>query len=469
VPPIPADPRALPRRRLLGAGATSLLLSACGGGGGADPTPPPPPPPGLFRHEVDGVALVKARSQAGAVLMLEEKLCSIFEQAPVRRLARRVGDTLQRWEAPAGWHLLDFADHPSGELSLVLTTASQVRLLRLDAGLATLSDQLLLDPLLPQDPYLDEGGIFRPALQQPHLMRDAARVAALGDDLILAIRAGLQQVVAYRFARGAQQPRWRRLVEPGCSVGGRFLAGGCHDVYGQLENHLRLQLAVRGDGQIAVAVPGTSAIELFAAHRWHFNESLAADNGVLLTRLDADGHRLGTTVVATAGRTELHGLSATPTGWALVGRVRARGTEDGWDGYAALVDPQGGGGNVRLLNLEPGGDALFDIAALSDGGYLALGSCGYAQNPGGASISESAEPLLLRLDANASVVQRVAAAGGPRHNALRSLAWHGSGWLIGGLRNGPGTHSGDADLSLVRADGFLLERRDLPSAAGATR
>jgi hypothetical protein len=29
--------------------------------------------------------------------------------------------------------------------------------------------------------------------------------------------------------------------------------------------------------------------------------------------------------------------------------------------------------------------------------------------------------------------------------------------LVGGMRNGPGTHSGDADPSLVRAEGFLVE------------
>lgn len=449
------------RRALLGA---ALLLSACGGGSDDAPPPPPAPPPDAFAHESPGLALVKVRSQGTAVLMLEEKLCSIFEQAPVRRLARRANAAVQHWEAPAGWHLLDFAVHPSGEISLVLSTATQVRLLRLSSSLALLHDQALNDPQLPLDPVYDEGGgVLRPEAQQPYLMRDAARVAALGEDLILALRAGLHQVVAYRFARGAAQPRWRSLVEPGCSAGGRFVRGGTYDVYGQLENHLRLHLDVRADGQIGIAVPQMFAILLFDAHRRHFGEPLDASEGLLLSRLDAQGRRLGTSLVATSGRTELHSLRATPQGWALAGRLRSRATEDGWDGYLALVGAQGEGVSLHTLNQEPGGDALFDIAPLADGGYLAAGACASTQNPSGASISENAEPLLLRLAADGTVTQRIAFPAGPRHNALRSLAWGGHGWLIGGLRNGPGTHSGDADLGLVRADGFVSERRDLPA------
>ncbi len=457
------SPLLLQRRTLL---ASGLLLSACGGGGGdASPPPPPPPPPESFAHQVSGQALVKLRSQGGTVLMLEERLCSIFEQAPVRRLARHAAAQLQRWEAPAGWHLLDFAPHPSGEISLVLSNATQIRLLRLGSGLGLLQDQVLVDPGLAGDPCLDEGGILRADSQQPYLMRDAARVAALGEDLILALRAGLHQVVAYRFARGAALPSWRSLVEPGCSALGRFLSGGCYDVYGQLENHLRLQLDVRADGQIGIAVAQAPGIQLFASHQWHFGETLEASHGLLLTRLSPNGQRLGSTLLATQGRTELHALRATPGGWALAGRIRSRGTEDGWEGFAALVGAQGEGGTLRLLAQEPGSDALFDIAPLADGGFIAVGACAYAQNPGGASISESAEPLLLRLAANGVATARLALPAGPRHNALRSLAWHGSGWLIGGLRDGPGTHSGDNDLSLVRADGFVSERRDFPAAA----
>ncbi len=33
----------------------------------------------------------------------------------------------------------------------------------------------------------------------------------------------------------------------------------------------------------------------------------------------------------------------------------------------------------------------------------------------------------------------------------------GYGWLLGGMIDGPGTHSGDADRSLIVADGFLRE------------
>jgi hypothetical protein len=40
---------------------------------------------------------------------------------------------------------------------------------------------------------------------------------------------------------------------------------------------------------------------------------------------------------------------------------------------------------------------------------------------------------------------------------LRSLAARNGNWLVGGMVNGPGTHSGDGDQALIVADGFVHE------------
>jgi hypothetical protein len=103
------------------------------------------------------------------------------------------------------------------------------------------------------------------------------------------------------------------------------------------------------------------------------------------------------------------------------------------------------------------GDVFFDIVPLAQGRFLAAGAAGYTQNPDGASISDSSTPLLAVLESDGALAQRVPFAAGPRQNQLRSLAPRGGNWLVGGMVNGPGTHSGDGDPALITADGFVRE------------
>jgi len=106
---------------------------------------------------------------------------------------------------------------------------------------------------------------------------------------------------------------------------------------------------------------------------------------------------------------------------------------------------------------------FFDAAPLPSGRYLALGTTSYTQNPSGASISESAQPLLVLLNSDGSPAQNLAYTGGPRHNQLTTIAPLNGGWLLGGMVNGPGTHSGDADPGLIVADGFVRQVSNLPA------
>jgi hypothetical protein len=102
---------------------------------------------------------------------------------------------------------------------------------------------------------------------------------------------------------------------------------------------------------------------------------------------------------------------------------------------------------------------LLDVAPMADGRLLAAGSTGYVQNPSGASISEEARPLLLVLGSDGSLRDKLDVAAGPRHNQMRSVTPYGGSWLAAGMENGPGTHSADADLSLLRADGYVRSVR----------
>ena len=455
-------------RRCLAAFAACLVaaaLAACGGGGAAAVDPPPPDPAPVAR-QAPGWSVVKARAVGAATASLEEKPASLMQATPVpvRRLALLRGNAVQAsYTPPDGWLLLDFALHPSGQLSLLLATDKALKLARLDAAGQPLGESPLQDAQVAFDPAYELLGVRDPAAMLPFLAKDTARLAPLGEHVVAAVRTGMHAVVAYRYDwSGGFARRWRTLVEPGVTLPGRFLTSGSHDTFNQLVNHFSVALDAGADGTLAVAVPASFSAA-FEAHAAHFGQAIAASNGALVTRLSPAGERLGTTVIDTGQLAELHALRATGEGFALAGRVRTERRADGfgWDAWAATVGADGRLRHYRAIDVQQG-DALFDIVPAGAGRYLAAGAAGYWQNPAGASVSEEAAPLLLWLNEDLSVRQRVAWEAGPRHNQLRTLAVRGQGWLVGGLQNGPGTHSGDTDASRITADGLLRELRQLP-------
>jgi hypothetical protein len=143
----------------------------------------------------------------------------------------------------------------------------------------------------------------------------------------------------------------------------------------------------------------------------------------------------------------------------VLSEVRPDGS--GWNAFAALVGLDGTPGPYNVIDVDRG-DVLFDVTALPSGRYLALGTTGYIQNPSGASISEAAQPLLALLNPDGSLAQNLGYPSGARHNQLTTIAPRNGRWILGGMVNGPGTHSGDANRDLVVADGFLRETSNLP-------
>jgi hypothetical protein len=455
-----------PRSASLAIAALAVaLLAACGGGGGSSSPPEMPPPAQPLDLQVAGSAVVKVRAGAQGVTVMQETPLRIGEPGPQRTLAifDAGGARIGAYSPPPGFSLIDFARHPSGETTAILATARTVTLVRLDGSGMEVDESPLVDPLAPTDPYYDAGGLKDDGSMVPVLTRDAASAAPIGEEVAVALRTGRNAVVAYRFRH--QRPAgyalaWRTLVEPGLSIFAIGITSGTFDTYGQLENHWHVHLDADAAGNVVVGVVGrTITAPVFAAHADHFAEPLAAQNGVLVTRLDADGLRLGTTPIDTAQTSELHGLRLAGDDVALVGRVFSERRPDGtgWNAYAAHVDRASGAlRSYRVVDLDAG-EVLFDIQPLGANRFLVAGAAGYVENPDGASISESAAPLLAVLEADGTVRQRLAFPSGARQNPIRTLEPRGAKWLVGGMTNGPGTHSGDADRSLIRADGYVKE------------
>ena len=197
----------------------------------------------------------------------------------------------------------------------------------------------------------------------------------------------------------------------------------------------------------------------FRGHSEYFRViELQRSRGVLLTRVAiADGRRLGSTVIDTRELAGLHGVRVTPVAsyW--------------WAGFSPRYDPteavgmrslRWSGTMARPARTAPSMSSRRRIVRyfrVAQWAYIALGTTGYIQYPSGASISEAAQPLLVLLNTDGSLAQNLGYTGGARHNQLTTIAPLNGGWLLGGMINGPGTHSGDGDRALIVTDGFLRE------------
>jgi len=452
--------------------AAALLLGACGGGGGGSGGSEPPPPPAPLAVTTPGVAVVKARANGAGWVALTEKLRGLENTTtPDRRLlvssdGRQGGTPIT---APAGWSLVDVAVHPSGQLSVVLSTNKALKLQRRSANGTLIGESDFSDAQAATDPYLGDPLQLRDSQSlQPHATRDAVRIAPLGEDLVIALRTGRHAVVAHRMVHsgsGQFTRAWRTLVEPGVFIGAVGLTSGSFDPFNSLDNQWKLSLDVDAQGRSAIAV-NLGYTELAEGHAQHFNEPLVrqVEHGALATQLNAQGQRLGATVINTLQRSEVHALRWAGDQLLVAGRVRTEQRPDGfgWDAYLARL-PAGGaaGGSVQVLDFDRG-DVILDIAPTADGRLLLAGATGYWQNPTGGSISEESQPLLALVPAAGGNASRITAAAGPRHNQLRSVApWQGR-WLVGGFENGPGTHSADADANRLSADGHLRDRALAP-------
>jgi hypothetical protein len=320
-----------------------------------------------------------------------------------------------------------------------------------------------VDPQAASDPFFDTGSIHDDNSLLPVFTRDAVRVAAIGENLAVALRTGRNATVAYRFnhARPAGFTRaWRTLAEPGFSVFLTGITSGTFDTFDALQNHWQLRMDVDAAGNTAVGVVSRfPSAPLFEAHSRFFGGTIAGTNGFIVTRIAPDGTRLGATAVDTARQSELHGLRVNGDDIGAVGRVFTvqRADGGGWDAWSAHVSQASGTLSLyRVLDVDLG-EILFDIAALPQGRFLVAGAAGYTQNPTGGSVFEPSTPLLAVLESDGTLRSRIAFAPGPRLNELRSLALLGNRWIVGGMLNAPGTHSGDLDRTLITADGFARE------------
>ena len=447
----------------------TLLLASCGGSFGSEA--PPQPQPVVVDHPPSAsslsVAVIKFRAVGGEWVALTERLRRLEDTtAPDRQLLTALDGTQTpvAIDPPAGWSLIDFALHPSGQMTLVLATNKELRLQRRAANGDLIGESNFTDAAAPTDPFIGDTGPFLDSQSLVPLgTRDAVRVEPVGEDALLTLRTGRNAVIAHRLTwegGGIFSRRWRTLVEPGVQVGQVRLTGGTFDPFASLDNQWHVALDVDEQGRSAIAV-SLGKTNLPAGHREYFHEPIDAAlvSGAMVTILDATGLRLSATPIDTRVLSEVHAVRWAGDTVLVAGRMLTTIRDDGggWDGFLARLKFGNAAAEIQTLDFDRG-DVILDVAPLGDGRIVVAGSTAYLQNPTGGSISENAEPLLAVLPAAGMAARRTTLPVGPRHNQVRTVAAWREHWLIGGLENGPGTHSADSDPALLICDGYLREQ-----------
>jgi hypothetical protein len=401
---------------------------------------------------LSGSAALKARpAPDGDLVVLTERLQGqYFVTRPQRSLVwlTPAGELRRRDAPPAGWLLLDFALHPSGDVTEVLIEDTRLahtfRVVRLRSGQPAVQETL---PTAPRRDAPPEVGTL-----------DVARVMPAEEDTLLMYRTADAAVHAARLPAAGGGPAWDAQVEPGVDLLALGIAGGGFDNFGQGDRAYALMGDVTPAGEVYVAVPGNA--QSLAAHAAAFGDGLAAAAPLdayvcqvtLVTKLDASGRRLWSTLIdARHRRDELHGLRAAGQRVWLFGRADMQPVPDAWDGLLVRLDAATGAiEEARTLDID-GGDVFFDAVPTGDGRLLLAGATSYEENPWGVSISETRAPLAAVLSADGATLTRLPLSAGPRGNEARSVCLlDGSTLLVAGMQNAPGTHS-----EAITADGFV--------------
>jgi hypothetical protein len=393
----------------------------------------------------------------GLVVLYDKPVVLVAEWGRPSRTVFKVDGRGQEtmFHAPAsGRSVVDVAVHPSGDITVLEASDGGWFLLRFGELGALRGEVEVVDPAVLTD--LPAIGPAESTSPIERVTRDAGRIAADGEDVFGALRTGRHSVIAYRWGDGLSL-RSRTLVVPAHFIQATGLHGGTYDTFGQLEAHYGVFVGVDSDhvGYVGTSHARMESGLMLKAHKAVFGEALVTDPDWLdayVTRVDAEGKRLGTSVVGTADDEQLYELRAGAHGVYALGRSERwneQGT--GFDAMAAHVDATG---KVTMRTFDvASGDIAFDALEEPDGSLLVAGASGYAQNPNGASIVEASEAFVRRLRADGTT-ETVAIP--LRHNEARSLVRRSDGRIVaGGMTDGPGTHSGDGDHALVRAHGWV--------------
>ncbi len=428
------------------------------------------PAPG-FRYEAQNETVRSVLpTSSGALALREPTGGALTEHWVARSLAwfDEAGALLAELRATDDELFVDAVTHPSGEATLFVVDRRGCSLRRYSSSGTLLGSTPVSDPDLATDPTDTSAEPVIPwnvGGCQPTEIRESGRLAADGEHVYLVNRGGSSGTLLFRYVhergtftsalRVALFPRHAAPLPTGIVASHRVL----HSTHWSYVPRVAVDDA--GQARVLLVFGGGTSHDVYN----RFAPAPVSDTAaaVVLT-IDRGGAVVGSLELARGlawpGHVaEIEGMRWLRGGVVLVGRVApAPLPEDGrgWNGFLVRWLDESPQAQLAASQDIDGGDAFSDVAAV-DQGWVVAGRSGYWQNPRGASISEEARSEVLVLDSSGSVRQRLEIPQGLRHNAALSIAQSraGSHLFVGGLMNGPGSHSADGNPALLRADGWL--------------
>jgi hypothetical protein len=329
---------------------------------------------------------------------------------------------------------------------------------------------VVADPELYADRNAWLGSVPPTELRVGVLSEDSVRIAGTADEVVVSLLNDHNAVLAYRYKWDGS--RWQRvartLLSPATSQTPFLPIGASYDNFDAITNPFHVKLHASPDGAAYVALMATP--NRLVQHNAVFGttfEPLRSDgdrlnrpSDVLVFRIERDGRVAWSRLVGVADvDDEVYAVAAAPAGdrVAVVGRARRERGLDNSEWHATITTLDAAGNTKAAVVFDTADSGIAQCAAFAPDGALYVGGTeAFLQNPEGFSLYQNGRPFLLRLDPGSSAIVRRDELL-PRtegHAELRALAVSGQGLWLGGLERGPLTHTGDADRSLIRADGF---------------
>lgn len=332
---------------------------------------------------------------------------------------------------------------------------------------------VLDDPALAADGDSWFGDHAPTALRAGILSEDSVRIGGSQDEVVVSLMTEHNAVLVYRWRwDGASWQRGpRTLVTPASPVTPFLPIGASYDNFDAVANpyHAPLAVAKQGHAYVAFALTWSRLRKHNEALGTQFDplrsdeDLLNRPSDLLLTRIEPDGTRAWSRLVGTADvDDEVYAVAVDPDGGAgLAGRARRERGRDGseWDVTVTTLDAAGRTTAKLLYDAADSGIAQA-AAFAADGSLWVGGTEGWLQNPSGISLYQEGRPFLLQLQSGGSAgPARLVPRPGllpstTGHSELRALAVSAGKLWTAGLERGPLTHTGDADRSRVRSDGF---------------
>lgn len=402
-------------------------------------------------YKANNQGIIKKEMTSNVFFVLLEELSPLLK-TPGHRIVKKLtknGTELLTISSEPEESLIDFG--VSGErLFILYSTQDYIKVKKYDL----------------KGEFISEAVVWENTTNTSFATHDRGRIAIHKKSLFIAIRPEDYSTRLFSLHTETLDVNWSQVIEPAQSISGLGMTGGSYDTFEQLAHRYMVFIDTDEVGNAYVVVPALYSSSIY----WHnqfFSEQLShsselhvsagLETDALVTKVSNVGAREYTVVAGSVNPNECYGIKANAKSFYLYGRTAVPAASFGyaWDTYVGKYNSiTGSAVFIEHYNFGHSG-IIYDVAEISSGNLVMVGSTGWTQNPNGFSVSGTARKLVATIDQSGHLLKEIHLEPGLRHNQVRSVLYKANKIWISGWENGPGTHTGDGNINLVYADGFL--------------